>query len=430
MYSIIVELHEPGAGTWCDASAVAITLSNPEKLASGQAHQEDQMLHYKSPTIMLIVSIMVVLTLMPAFSSPTLAQQGPSPVDVARPLIKTVTDWDEYTGKFEAVNRVELRARVSGFLNLVDFHGGDIVKKGQVLFEIDPRPYQATLDSKSAELAAAVAEQERAKADLDRSQKLARNAAMTKRIMEERRAIKLKADAQIAVAKAALKTAELNLEFTKVRAPFTGRISDRRLDVGNLVNASESLLAVIVSTDPIYLVFTASEAAYLKYNRLNQAGKRVSSRKVANRVEARLIDESGWPHKGKMSFVDNELDPNSGTIRGRATFDNKNDFLAPGIFARLRLIGSGPYKATLIPEQAVLSDQSRKIVMVVDDKNKVSAKVVTLGPLYKGLRIIRSGLTKDDDVIVNGVLRARAGGTVIPERVTISFKSPKNIKGH
>jgi len=380
----------------------------------------------RSPVALIAASLIFI-----SFTSAlTFAQGGPSSVDVANPLVKTVTDWDEYTGKFEAVERVELHARVSGFLTSVNFHGGDIVKKGQVLFVIDPRPYQATLDSKKAELAAAIAEQERAKADFQRSKKLASNATMTKRIMEDRRAIKLKADAQISIAKAALRAAELDLEFTTIRAPFTGRISDRRIDVGNLVNTGETLLAIVVSTDPIYLVFTASETAYLKYSRLNSAGKRVSSRKAANRVEARLIDEEGWPHKGKMSFVDNELDPNSGTIKGRATFDNKDDFLTPGIYARLRLIGSGPYQAILIPEHAVLSDQSRKIVMVVDDKNKVSEKVVTLGPLYNGLRIIRSGLTTDHLVIVRGILRARPGGEVIPERVTITFKSPGNIKGH
>jgi len=350
-----------------------------------------------------------------------LAAQQALPVDVATPLVETVVDWDEYTGRFEAVERVELRSRVSGFLESVNFREGEIVEAGTVLFVIDRRPFQAAVGRARAELAAAEAEQERATAMLRRGEQLVRDRTVTVTTLDQRRAEKLRADAQVAVAQAEIRVAELDLEFTEIRAPFKGRISDRKVDVGNLVTAGDTLLATVVSTDPIHLVFTASETDFLKYSRLNADGSRMSSRSAANPVQARLIDETGWPHKGFMNFVDNELDPNAGTVRGRATFENADDLLTPGLFARLRLIGSGEYEALLLPDAAVLSDQSRKIVMVVDGEGTVSAKRVELGPLYRGLRVIRSGLAPDDRVVVSGVQRARPGGKVVPQDVSIAF---------
>lgn len=350
-----------------------------------------------------------------------LAAQQALPVDVATPLVETVVDWDEYTGRFEAVERVELRSRVSGFLESVNFREGEIVEAGTVLFVIDRRPFQAAVGRARAELAAAEAEQERATAMLRRGEQLVRDRTVTVTTLDQRRAEKLRADAQVAVAQAEIRVAELDLEFTEIRAPFKGRISDRKVDVGNLVTAGDTLLATVVSTDPIHLVFTASETDFLKYSRLNADGSRMSSRSAANPVQARLIDETGWPHKGFMNFVDNELDPNAGTVRGRATFENADDLLTPGLFARLRLIGSGEYEALLLPDAAVLSDQSRKIVMVVDAEGTVSAKRVELGPLYRGLRVIRSGLAPDDRVVISGVQRARPGGKVVPQDVSIAF---------
>lgn len=350
-----------------------------------------------------------------------LAAQQALPVDVATPLVETVVDWDEYTGRFEAVERVELRSRVSGFLESVNFREGEIVEAGTVLFVIDRRPFQAAVGRARAELAAAEAEQERATAMLRRGEQLVRDRTVTVTTLDQRRAEKLRADAQVAVAQAEIRVAELDLEFTEIRAPFKGRISDRKVDVGNLVTAGDTLLATVVSTDPIHLVFTASETDFLKYSRLNADGSRMSSRSAANPVQARLIDETGWPHKGFMNFVDNELDPNAGTVRGRATFENADDLLTPGLFARLRLIGSGEYEALLLPDAAVLSDQSRKIVMVVDGEGTVSAKRVELGPLYRGLRVIRSGLAPDDRVVISGVQRARPGGKVVPQDVSIAF---------
>ena len=226
---------------------------------------------------------------------------------------------------------------------------------------------------------------------------------------------------QVAIAKAALREAGLDLEFTEVKAPFSGRISDSRVDEGNLVVGSETVLGTIIVTNPVHLTFTASEADFLKYSRLNASGTRPSSRTTQNEVQARLIDETGWPHVGKMDFVDNELDTGTGTIRGRAIFENGSDLLTPGLFARLRLVGSGEYEALLLPDSAILADQARRIVMVVDDQGTVSAKLVKPGAMYRGLRVIREGLDLGDVVIVSGLQRARPGGKVIPQETTISF---------
>jgi len=349
------------------------------------------------------------------------AQQGPMPVDVAKPLVQRIFDWDEYTGRFEAVQRVELRARVSGYLDRVSFADGQLVTKGDVLFTIDPRPFQAEYARLDAELKAARAQQALAVAQLKRSEQLIGRNVVAESTLDERRATRQGADARVAVAQAALRGAELNLAFTEVKAPFTGRISESRVDAGNLVTAGDTLLATIVSTDPIHLVFTASEADFLKYERLHKRGDRPGARTAAHPVEARLIDEQGWPHKGTMDFVANELDRASGTITLRAVFPNPDHLLAPGLFARLRLIASGEYEALLIPDAAVLSDQASKIVMVVDAGGTVSAKRVGLGPLYRGLRVVRSGLAADDRVIVAGVQRARPGGKVVPQEKTLGL---------
>ncbi|MEM0943820.1 MAG: efflux RND transporter periplasmic adaptor subunit [Pseudomonadota bacterium] len=354
-------------------------------------------------------------------AAPGVAQQGPMPVDVAKPLVEEIVDWDEYTGRFEATERVELRARVSGYLQQTLFEDGAKVRRGDVLFVVDPRPFEAAYARAQGELRAAEAEQVRAVADLERTESLAATNTVAASNLDESRAIKLRADAEVAIAEAALREAGLNLEFTEVKAPFDGRISDARVDRGNLVSAGETVMATIVQTAPIHLVFTASEADFLKYARLAAEGTRKSSRTTANRVEARLLDETGWPHAGEMDYVANEIDPNAGTITGRALFENPGDLLTPGLFARLRIVGSGEYEAVLIPDEAVLSDQARKIVMTVDGEGMVTPKVVTLGPIYRGLRVIRSGLAAEDTVIVSGVLRARPGGQVVPEEVEISF---------
>ncbi len=372
-------------------------------------------------TALVLLRLVCCLSLLP-LSSTASAQQDPLPVDVAQPLVRTIVDWDEYTGRFEAVQRVEIRPRVSGYIESINFEDGQLVKKGDLLLVIDPRPFQTALDSATAQLAAAKAEQSRTSIELERGEELVEKGTLSVQVLDERLAAKLRADAEITIAEAAIRAAELNLEFTEVRAPFDGRISDRKVNIGGLVVENNTVIANLISNDPIHLVFTGSEADFLKYSRLALNGNRASSRTAANPVQARLIDEKGWPHFGEMNFVDNELDAGSGTIRARAVFENPDDFLTPGLFARLRVIGSGEYEALLLPDEAVLSDQARKIVLVVDDEGTVSAKIVELGPLHLGLRVIRSGVTADDKVIVNGVLRARPGGKVVPQETVLQLE--------
>ncbi|MEM6589778.1 MAG: efflux RND transporter periplasmic adaptor subunit [Pseudomonadota bacterium] len=381
--------------------------------------------HIRSSSLQFHNSVLSVLLIALIFIPlPAVAQQQAFPVDVAKPLVRTIVDWDEYTGRFEAVQRVEIRPRVSGYIDEILFRDGQLVKKGDLLMRIDPRPFQTTLDSAKAQLASAEAEQRRTRIELERGQELVESGALSVQVLDERLAASLRADAEIVIAEAAIRSAELNVEFTEVRSPFDGRISDRAVNIGALVVENTSVVTTLIATDPIYLEFTGSEADFLKYSRLSLNGNRESSRNAANPVEARLIDEQGWPHKGVMNFVDNELDPGSGTIRARAIFDNPDEFLTPGLFARLRIIGSGEYEALLLPDEAILSDQARKIVLVVDGEGMVAARVVELGPLHEGLRVIRSGITAEDTVIVNGVLRARPGGQVVPEETTLSLEEP------
>lgn len=373
-----------------------------------------------------LIALSWILTALVWTAPPAGAQQQALPVDVAKPLVRTIVDWDEYTGRFEAAQRVEIRPRVSGYIDEILFRDGQLVKKGDLLMRIDPRQFQTALDSATAQLASARAEQRRTRIELERGEELVETGALSVQVLDARLAASLRADAEIVIAEAAIRSAELNVEFTEVRAPFDGRISDRAVNIGALVVENNSVIATLIATDPIYLEFTGSEADFLKYSRLSLNGNRESSRTAANPVEARLIDEQGWPHKGAMNFVDNELDPGSGTIRARAIFDNPDEFLTPGLFARLRIIGSGEYEALLLPDEAILSDQARKIVLVVAGEGVVDARVVELGPLHQGLRVIRSGITAQDVVIVNGVLRARPGGQVVPEETTLSLDDPKS----
>ncbi len=347
---------------------------------------------------------------------------APPPVDVARPLVKSIVEWDEYTGQFEAAQSVEIRARVSGYLDEVHFREGQIVEKDQLLYVIDRRPFVA-------ELARAQAQERRAKAQLDladlklkRGQTLVERRVISVDELDERKANRAVAFADLVAAQADVRLAELNLNFTEIRAPLTGRISDSEVDIGNLISggsADSTLLTTVVSLDPIYFAFDASEADSLRYRRLKGKGLRPSSRENPNPVYVRLMDETTWARKGEMNFVDNRQDPNSGTIRVRAVFENPDLLLTPGLFGRLRLIGSNEYEAILLPDKAVLSDQSRKIVMTVDQEGLVSAKVVELGPVVDGLRVIRSGLSAEDRVVVRGVQRARPGQPVTAEPVTI-----------
>ncbi|WP_343713757.1 efflux RND transporter periplasmic adaptor subunit [Inquilinus sp.] len=342
----------------------------------------------------------------------------PPPVTVASPLVKKITEYDEFTGRYQATARVEVRARVSGYLQSINFADGAMVKQGDVLFTIDPRPYQATVDSAKADLTSAQARLDLAKVQLDRASALVSQSNVSRsaydQAVQERRA----AEAAVAQTTAALQSAQLNLDFTQVKAPMAGRVSNRRVDIGNLVTGdpSSTLLTTIVALDPIYFEFDMSEADYLAYQRAVVAGKLPSTRDNQTLIQTRLPDERDWPHGGTMNFVDNQLDPGSGTIRARAILDNKDLFITPGQFGRIRLPGSNEYDAVLIPDSAILTDQSNRIVMTVKDDGTVVPKIIRPGPTQPGgLRIVREGLTGEDKVIINGLVRARPGGKVTPQ---------------
>jgi RND family efflux transporter MFP subunit len=331
-------------------------------------------------------------------------------------------EWDEFTGRFEADKYIELRARVSGYLDAIHFRDGQIVEKGDLLFTIDPRPFEAQSSRAEAEARRVQTQLGNIVLELRRGERLLESNAISQEAVEERQSAKAAAEAQLEAARASIRSAELDLEFTRIRSPIRGRISDRKVDVGNLISGGSSestLLATIVSLDPIHFVFDASEADYLRYGRLGLAGKRPSSREVANPVEIRLMDEDGWLHKGRMDFVDNVLDPRTGTMRARAVLDNPDSFLTPGVFGRVRVPGSGRYEAVLIPDSAILYDQSNKIVYKVDDAGTVSAQRIVTGPMSHGLRVVREGLSREDRIIVNGLQRARPTGMVTPNPVGI-----------
>ncbi|MFL6935223.1 MAG: efflux RND transporter periplasmic adaptor subunit [Xanthobacteraceae bacterium] len=337
----------------------------------------------------------------------------PPSVAVARPLQKVINEWDEFTGRFTAVETVEVRARVSGFIDSIHFKEGQIVKQGDLLFVIDPRPYRIAVEQAKADVDRAKAKLDIAKLDVQRAAPLVRSQAVTEREFDTRRSTERDAAAQVASLEAALKQSELNLEWTEVRAPISGRISDKRVDTGNLISGA-TLLTVVVSIDPIHFVFDGSEADFLHYLRLAAAGTRPSSRDVQNPVSVRLADETEYRHQGRMNFVDNTVNPKTGTIRGRAVFDNKDGLLTPGFFGRLRLFG-GQHEALLVPDNAVVSDQSRKIIFTVAEDGTVGTKLVELGPMIDGLRVIRSGLAPTDRIVIDGVQRARPGQKVTAE---------------
>jgi membrane fusion protein, multidrug efflux system len=354
------------------------------------------------------------------------ATPSPAPVTVAHPLQKTVTEWNEFTGRFSAVESVEVRARVSGFIDSIHFKDGQIVKQGDLLFVIDPRPYRLAAQQSTADVERAKAKLDLATLDVERAGPLVRSQTLTEREFDTRRSTQRDAAAQVAATEATLNQAKLNLEWTEVRAPIAGRISDKRVDAGNLISGGQvgaTLLTVIVSIDPIRFVFDGSETDFLHYQRLSQAGARPSSRDAPNPVSVKLADEADYNHQGRMDFVDNAVNPKTGTIRARAIFENKNGLLTPGLFGRLRLYG-GQHNALLVPDSAIASDQSRKIVFTVADDGVVGTKLVELGPMAEGLRVILSGLAATDRIVIDGLQRARPGQKVTPEEGKITRLAP------
>ena len=354
-------------------------------------------------------------------NKPVAGAAPPPPVTVSKPIQKKITEWDEYTGRFEALATVDIRARVSGFIDSIHFRDGQVVQKGDLLFVIDPRPYKLAVDQAKADLERARSKLEIATSDVERATPLVRSQTVTEREFDTRKSTQRDAAGGVGSAEAALKQAELNLEWSEVRAPIAGRISDKRVDAGNLITGGQTgatLLTTIISLDPIHFVFDGSEADFIRYLRLAEAGTRPSSRNAPNPVAVRLADETEFKHQGHMDFVDNVVNAKTGTIRGRAILDNKDGLLTPGFFGRLRLYG-GDRDSLLIPDSAIASDQANKIVFTVADDGTVGTKKVELGPITEGLRIVRSGLDPADRIVIDGIQRARPGQKVTAQDGTI-----------
>ncbi|MEW4486554.1 efflux RND transporter periplasmic adaptor subunit [Thalassoglobus sp. JC818] len=372
---------------------------------------------------------------------------------VAEPIVMTIVEWDAYTGRLEAVEFVEVRARVGGYIQAIPFDEGQVVEKGDLLFVIDPRPFTAELNraeaaanqarSQSVEAQAKLKEAEAIKLQSDaqlelaqtrvhRARRLAQNNATSQEEVDQREAEFLQAQADVEASKAGIssaeaaietaeaafrsaeagiETAQLNLEYTRIHAPVDGRISRKFVTKGNLVSggtATSTLLTTITSVDPIYCVFDANEQEVLKYTRLDLAGKRASSRKEKNPVYLRIVDEEGFPHAGHMDFVDNQIDSDTASMRARAVFSNEDKVLVPGMFARIRIPGSAAYEAILIPDSAVGTDQSSQFVYIVEN-GSIVPRSVELGPIVHGLRVVRDGLDAGDQLVIEGMILARPG---------------------
>jgi len=340
-------------------------------------------------------------------------------VSVAQVLVREVTESDEFTGRFEPLERVEVRPRVSGYISSVNFTEGSEVRKGEVLFVIDPRPYAAERDKARAQLAQARAQLILAESTRDRASKLLVQHAISQEEYDTRTSGRDQAQANVEAALAALDTATLNLGFTRVTAPISGRISRALVTSGNFVADGQTLLTTLVSLDPIYVSFDGDERAYLKYSKHAREASGASTASGGSRVLVGLADESGYPHEGVMVFVDNALDPATGTIRSRALLDNHERLFTPGLFARVKLLGSERRSAVLVNDSAIGTDQTVRYVLVIGAGNKVEYRAVQLGPFIDGLRVVESGLAPGETIVVGGLQRVRAGLRVAPQRVAM-----------
>ena len=342
----------------------------------------------------------------------------PPAVTVAPVLERDINEWDEFTGRLQAVDEVEIRPRVSGYIKRVTFPEGKEVRKGEVLFEIDARPYQADLARAEAQLEQARTASELAAREVQRAQRLVSVKAISQEEFDSRTSAQANGLASVRAAEAAVQTARLNLGWTQVRSPIAGRVSNAQVTAGNLVQAgppTATLLTTVVSLDPIYAYFEGDEQTYLKYTTLARAGTRPSSRDVRNPIYMGLANEEGqFPHKGYVDFVDNRLDPETGTIRARAVFSNKDRLFTPGLFARMKLVGSGRYHAALVLDRAIGTDQDKKFVLVLKPDKTVEYRSVQPGRLVDGLRVISSGLKGGEQIVINGLQRVRPGMKVTP----------------
>ena len=375
------------------------------------------------PPFLRTLAVVVLVGLAPVLAgcgeSAKQAAPPPPKVTVAKPVKRTIVDQDEYVGRFVAVDVVELRARVSGYLDKIYFQDGQIVKQGDLLFTIDKRPFQNTLDQARANLETAKSNVVFTQSDLTRGQQLLRDRTISEQIFEQRSQAFRNAQSAVAASEAMVRQAELDLEFTDLRAPVTGRIGDRRLSQGNLVTGgtggATTLLATIVSTDPIRLEFTFDEASLLRYERLAHEGRTDVTGRGPVPVRVKLLDEADYSHDGLMDFVDNVIDRSTGTIRGRAQLVNSDGLFTPGMFGRVQVPGSSPYEALMVPDAAIGTEQVRKFVYVVDQDDIARQRFVTLGEVTDELRVIKQGISANDRVIINGLMRVRPGQKVTPE---------------
>jgi multidrug efflux system membrane fusion protein len=379
--------------------------------------------------LLVIVSVVLFLQACTRANAQSAGQPGSAPqppkIQVADVVSRDVVEWDEFTGRLEAVSSVSIRPRVSGLVSAIRFEEGTMVRKGDVLFELDARPFQAEVDRLRAELARANATVERATSELDRANRLSGENAMAPEERDRRGAFAKESAAQVAAVEAALRSAQLGLEFTKVTSPIDGRVGRAIVTAGNLVSAGPgeaTLLTTVVSVDPIYASFEADEQTFQHYVDLAREGKRASARATGLPIHMALATEEGFSRQGELDFLDNQINPATGTIRGRTVFRNRDLSLTPGSFVRLRLPGSASYRALLIQDRAVGTDLDKRYVYVVT-AGKIEYRTVQLGPLIDGLRVVRSGLKPADVVVVNGLQRVRPGAQIEPVKVPMDGAS-------
>jgi RND family efflux transporter MFP subunit len=376
---------------------------------------------FSKPALALSVLAVVSATLSACGRNVAAQNAAPPPpqVTVAQVLSKPVTEFDDFTGRFEAIERVEIRPRVSGYISSVNFTEGSEVKRGDVLFVIDQRPYAADLRHAQAQLAQAKSQLGLARSEKVRATNLLAQHAISQEEFDTRSSGDEQAQANVQLAEAALDTAQLNMTYTKVTAQISGRISRANVTLGNLVTSGQTLLTTLVSIDPIYVRFDGDEQAYLRYLKEAKDRAAAGAKETSSPVLVGLADEAGFPHSGVMVFLDNEVDVQTGTIRTRAKLDNHNRAFTPGMFARVRLLGEKKYNALLINDSAVGTDQTVKYVLVVGADNKVEYRPVKLGPVIDGLRVVREGLKVNETIVVNGLQRVRPGAPVAPQRVAM-----------
>src|SRR5712692_9466759 len=346
------------------------------------------------------------------------AQQAPLPVNVVTAIEKEVNEWDEFTGRLEAVESVEIRPRVSGYITEIRFQAGAIIKKGDLLYVIDPRPYQADFDRASAEFERMQAQLKLSQIELDRAKELRAKNTISASEFDQKAATYQGSSAAASSAEAAKNSAALNLEFTQIKSPIDGRVSDARITLGNLVQPGagpESVLTTVVSVDPIYAKVDADENAVLKYVKLSEEGKRVSARTAKIPAWVELGNETDFPHEGYVDFVDNRLDPGTGTVRARVVLKNWNpNFITPGFFARVRVAGATPYRAALVADKVISSQQGLKYAFVVKPDNTVERRTLETGPIFEGKRIVKRGLKDGEKVVSTRLQMLQAGMKVTP----------------